>query len=128
MSVDPMGLVRLLYEGAIDSLLQARAFLKEGRIRERSAAISKAMQIILELQGSLDMERGGQIAQRLAQLYVYIQERLAEANGQQELPPLDEALKLLNVLYGGWKEVALETIAAKTFEQAAGRPSVGWTL
>ncbi len=126
-SADPIGLVQLLYAGAIDSLQQARAFLLAGRIPERSAAISKAMQIILELQSSLDLERGGEIAVSLARLYAYVQERLAEANAQQKPAALEEALNLLLTLQEGWKEAALVPVAAPA-EPAAAGSSAGWTL
>ncbi len=107
LSADPIGLVQLLYAGAIDALLQARTFLQEGRILERSAAISKAMQIIAELQGSLYMDQGGEISQGLAQLYAYMQEKLAEANAQQARAPLEEVVNLLLILQEGWKEAAV---------------------
>lgn len=128
LSADPMGLVRLLYQGAIDSLLQAASFFSEGKIQERSAAISKAMQIVVELQTSLNMDAGGEIAQRLAQLYAYIQERLVEANAEQKMPPLQEAIKLLNILYGGWEEAALQVITPVLLEPTlAVQPAAGWT-
>jgi len=107
LSADPIGLVELLYAGAVDSLLQARIFLQEGRIPERSVTISKAMQIIAELQGSLDMEQGGEISQGLVRLYAYMQEKLAEANAHQARGPLEEVLNLLLILQEGWKEAAL---------------------
>lgn len=126
-SADPIGLVQLLYSAAIDALRQARTYLEQGLIQERSAAISKGMQIVLELQGSLDMEQGGDIAAVLAQLYAYIQGRLAEANAQQKRAPLDEALQLLLILEDGWKQAAVGLAApppaAETVESHA-----GWTL
>lgn len=127
LSADPIGLVQLLYAGAIDALLQARALLQEGKIPERSAAINKAMQIILELSSSLDMERGGEIAQNLARLYIYIQERLAEANGRQKLPPLEEAVQLLLILQQGWNQAALAAVPPAAELVPAGA-SAGWTL
>lgn len=128
LSADPIGLVQLLYAGAIDSLRKARSFLQEGRIRERSAAISKAMEIILELQSSLDGDRGGEIARNLGRLYIYIQERLSEANAQQKLAALEEALQLLQVLEAGWKEAALHLAPPLPTEPVAAGNSAGWTL
>ena len=131
LSADPIGLVRLLYAGAIDSLLRARTFLQEGEIQQRSSAISKAMQIVLELQASLDMEQGGEIAQSLSRLYVYIQERLVEANAEQRAAPLEDALGLLVILQEGWTEAAATLVslpAAETAETLRGSPAAGWTI
>lgn len=126
-SADPIGLVQLLYEAAIDSLRQARTFFEQGLVPQRSAAISKAMQIVLELQSSLDMERGGEIAAGLAQLYVYVQERLTEANGQQRPAALEEALQVLLILEDGWKQAA-SGLAAPPPVVAGIADQAGWTL
>ncbi len=129
LGADPLTLVRLLYEAAMKSLLEARGHFHDGAIPERSAAITKAMQIVVELQASLEFGRGGEIAQALALLYAYIQERLVEANGQKNPAALDEALRLLTILYEGWKEVSLAPSMPPPAEAAvaAGSPA-GWTL
>src|SRR4051812_36673111 len=79
-SADPVQLVRMLYQGAIGSVREARSHLSKGDIAERSRAISKAHAIVTELLVSLDHERGGEISMRLARLYDYMQRRLLEAN------------------------------------------------
>jgi flagellar protein FliS len=128
LSADPIGLVQLLYAGAIDAIRKARVFLQEGDIHGRSATIVKAMQIILELQSSLDLERGGEIAVNLARLYAYIQERLAEANARQALAPLDEVLQLLLILNEGWEQAARQSMAAPPAEALGAAGPANWTL
>ena len=61
---------------------------------------------VVKLQASLDPQGGGEIARGLAELYAYIQERLVEANAEQKLAPLEEALNLLSIVHEGWKEAA----------------------
>ena len=101
---DPWDLVCLLYSKAIEKLNQALAHLGSGDINERSKAISRAMEILLELTSSLDGEAGGEIAANLARLYEYIFERLAEANAKQERAPLEESIHLLSTLHEGWQQ------------------------
>ncbi len=127
LGAEPVELVQMLYGGAIDALRQGRGYLAQGRIAERAATISKAMQIIVELQSSLDMEQGGEIAVGLAQLYIYIQERLIEANGEQKKAPLEEALSLLLILEEGWNE-ALQQMRTPVREPMPVENTVGWTL
>lgn len=100
-----MELVRALYRGAIDSTRAARAALAEGRIRERSAAISKTAAIVQELTLSLDREVGGEIAASLADLYIYMHQRLGEANISQADAPLAEVEKLLSILAEAWESI-----------------------
>ena len=102
LSADPMELIRLLYDGALRAIRNARVHLANNEIAERSRAISKAMAILTELSGSLDHAAGGEISRNLARLYNYMQERLLEANLHQADQPLAEVLDLLQVLAEAW--------------------------
>lgn len=105
LSADPLELVNLLYQSCIQAVRDARHHLAQGEIGERSRAINKACEIVMELNSSLDRERGGEIAERLAQLYEYMLGRLLHANMQQSDPPLSEVLALLATLGEAWDGV-----------------------
>lgn len=66
LSADPVELVCMLYQGAIDAVEEARRYLAAGEIAARSRAISKACDIVLELSSALDIQLGGQLSLRLA--------------------------------------------------------------
>jgi flagellar protein FliS len=123
LNIQPLELVCLLYSKAIEKLNQARVHLAARRIHERSEAIGRAMEIIAELQGSLNAEAGGEIAGNLERLYVYVQEKLVEANTQQTQPPLTESIRLLTTLHEGWKEcrdkTAQRSLRAAPVEEAS---------
>ncbi len=104
LHVEPVELVCLLYSKAIEKLNQARRHLDAGRIEERNRAIACAMEILVELQGSLD-EQGGEIAVNLARLYDYMQQRLVEAMTAQTAAPIEESAELLSTLCEGWNEI-----------------------
>jgi flagellar protein FliS len=105
LAADPVELVNLLYQACRQSVRDAREHLAAGRIGERSRAISKAGEILLELTGALDHTRGGEISQRLARLYDYMQRRLLDANMRQSDEPLVEVLGLLTTLGEAWESV-----------------------
>ena len=105
LSADPIELVRLLYQGCSDAVREARRCLAEGEVAPRSRWVSKASDILTELIGSLDRQRGGEIAERLAQLYDYMQRRLLDAHLQQADEPLVEVLGLLMTLGEAWAGV-----------------------
>ena len=52
------------------------------------------------------MDRGGEMAVELDRLYTYISSRILEGSGKLQTAPLEEAIKLLNVLLSGWEEIA----------------------
>jgi flagellar protein FliS len=103
LSAHPLGLIQLLYRGALDSISSARHNLKLGDIRARSRAISKAIAILTELSGSLDHSVAQELTKNLAGLYAYIQNQLVRANIEQSDPPLAEAERLLSTLCEAWQ-------------------------
>lgn len=107
LGANPVELVEMLYRACTESVKDARFHLSEGRIAERSKAINKAYEILVELTGSLDHARGGEIAQRLGLLYDYMERRLLDANMQQAEAPLNEVLGLLATLSEAWEGVRM---------------------
>jgi len=105
LSADPVELVQMLYQAAITAVGDARRHLAERRILPRARSISKACDILLELNTSLDFERGGDLSVRLSHLYGYMHRRLLEANSHQTDAPLAEVAGLLYTLLEGWAGV-----------------------
>ncbi|MGJ5814632.1 flagellar export chaperone FliS [Paludibaculum fermentans] len=113
LNADGVQLVQILYQAAIDSSELARECLRQGDIAGRSKAISKAHEIITELEVSLDHEVGGEISRNLAETYCYLRGRLLTANLEQTDSPLEEVTRLLRVIQEAW--LACEaTVPART--------------
>ena len=107
-AADPVELVRMLYAAAINSTRSAREHLAAGQIAARSAAISKVLAILGELEGSLDHSVGGSVSQGLADLYAYMRGRLFEGNLRQADAPLAETESLLATMLEAWQNVEIE--------------------
>ena len=105
MSADPLELVNLLYQGALDSVHDARRFLAEGDIPARSKAIVKVTDILTELEASLNHQAGGSISRRLAELYQYMRLRLLEANIRRDDAILAEIQSLLATMAEAWRGI-----------------------
>ena len=60
-------LLLMLYAGAIKFLTRAREEIEKKNYSEKGMLISKAMDVIAELDGSLNMERGGELSKNLHQ-------------------------------------------------------------
>ena len=103
---EPLELVGLLYAKALEKIGLARTLTGGGQVRERNQAIARASEVLIELQGSLDAERGGEIAGNLERIYEYVQTRLAEGLAQRSDEPLAEAAALLETLAEGWREAS----------------------
>jgi flagellar protein FliS len=112
LHADPLQLVSILYRAAKEATLAARSHLKRREIRERSAAITKASEIIAHLMLSVDRNAGSEIGHNLIELYAYMQTRLAEANAKQMDEPLAEVETLLSTLLDAWQNVQPKAVIA----------------
>jgi len=108
----PEMVVVKLYEGALRFLRQAKDCQAQGQVAGRATAIAKALAIVAELQQSLNLEQGGEIAQNLDALYYYVSDRLLEANVRGTSQPLDDASGVLSTLNEAWVEIARGGTAA----------------
>ena len=120
LTASPLQLVHLAYEGAMESVADARSALAAQDIHGRVRAITRAQQIITELQTALNFEQGGELSTRLASLYVYVQQRLNDGNFQQADQPLAEVHSLLATVDEAWKQLADGTAAVP--ERVAAAP------
>lgn len=92
----------MLYEGAIKFTKLAIKAAEEKKIADRGVNIGRAFDIIMELNNTLDHKVGGDIANQLEQLYMFMMEQYTKSNISGDPAPLKENLKLLNTLYDGW--------------------------
>ncbi len=108
----PEMVVVKLYEGALRFIRNARGHQERGEIAARATAIGRALAIVNELQHSLDLRQGGEIARNLDALYFYVTDRLLEANQRASVQAMDEASGILSTLYEAWIEIARRPLAA----------------
>jgi flagellar secretion chaperone FliS len=113
LSADAVGLISILYDAALDSVRDAIELLRAEDIPARSQAICKALDIIDLLNASLDNQAGGDISRNLASLYVYIRQRLLDANLSQTEDPLAEVVSLLTTLAEAWRGIRSERETAE---------------
>jgi flagellar protein FliS len=103
---DPVRLVIMCYEGAIDSLKLAKEKIKEKDYGKKANAIIKAQDIIKELMCSLNFEKGGEIANNLDSLYNYMLRRILQGDLNKDVRPIDEVIGMFTELLSAWQEVA----------------------
>jgi flagellar secretion chaperone FliS len=104
-SARPVELVVMLYDGAIQSLVQANALIQRGDIQAKAQQIIRATNIISELSGVLDLEQG-EVAQNLDGIYGYARKQLISANLRNDQRKINEVVHLLKELRSAWRELA----------------------
>jgi flagellar protein FliS len=108
----PVRLVICLYEQAIEDLRRAVIALEKGDIEGRTRGINHALMVIGQLQGSLDMQRGGEVARNLYWFYNIVRNSLAEAQLKQSARILEQQVSQLVLIYEAWLEVERATLAS----------------
>jgi flagellar protein FliS len=110
-SRSPLELVVMLYDGAIQQAEAAREAVLAGNIPARKAAVSKMMAIISQLQSTLDMERGGDIAENLDRIYSWALARLLDAVVDRDAGPIEEVRRVFESLREAWQTIAANQLA-----------------
>jgi len=111
-TADPHGLVQMLLDATVERIGMARTCIEQGDRVRKAKLLHSCVTLIAELRGSLDLIRGGALAQNLSDLYDYIARRLLLANVRDEVAALDEALSLLGEIRSAWIAIAPQVRAA----------------
>jgi flagellar protein FliS len=105
----PLELVVMLYDGALRFTADAREAIERRDIRSRQHNLSRALAIVSELQSTLDMQSGGDVAAQLDRLYGFVRDRLVDASVKQDVTPIDEARNVLKTLREGWVVISAKS-------------------
>ncbi|MDH4122103.1 MAG: flagellar export chaperone FliS [Deltaproteobacteria bacterium] len=104
-TLDQGKLIVMLYDGAIKFLTLGADKLDKGQFFDAHENILKGKSIVAELMGSLNMEKGGDIALNLQRLYVFMFNELIEANVNRQSARVRNVVNLLKEVREGWKAI-----------------------
>ena len=99
-------IVVALYDGAIKFLKLAVKEIESNNAEGKGVYITKAVDIIYELNTVLDMKAGGEVAQNLRSMYQFMIRHLGNANVKQDADTVREVIGLLEELNEGWRAIA----------------------
>ncbi len=100
---DAVQLIQMLFNGLMDALAEAEGHVSRNDIQGKNQSIGRATKIIVGLKGSLDFEKGGELARNLDDLYDYAVRRLLKANLRNDIEPIQEIRGLLGEINGAWE-------------------------
>jgi len=108
----PARLVQVMFEHILANLATAQGCME--RIKNnlplndvivKCKAMGKAVRLIGQLDATLDMEKGGQIAANLHNLYLYMLGRLTTANAENDANIVIEVSDLVRKIKSGWDQI-----------------------
>jgi len=98
-------LLLMLYDTAIKHLKLAQEKMREKDYAAKGILITKALDIIGELQSSLNKERGGEVAQNLFKLYFVCNTRLLQANMNMDIKLVEDVINILGGLRQSFAQI-----------------------
>ena len=105
MVADKVELIQMLFDGLLESLNTARGHIEHGAIEDKNKSLMRAGRIVIGLQGALDLEKGGDLARNLHELYSYVTRRLVYVNAHNDLNVLSEVQSLMSEIRQAWRDV-----------------------
>src|ERR1700685_2295961 len=111
----PARLVQIMFEHILSDLATAQGCMDRiknnmplGEIVAKGKSLGKAIRLINQLNATLDMDRGKQIAENLRALYVYMLERLTQANVANDAGIVAEVASLVRKVKSGWDQIVTD--------------------
>jgi len=111
----PARLVQIMFEHILSELATAQGCMERitnnmplGEVVAKGKSLGKAIRLINQLNVTLDMERGRQIAENLRALYLYMLERLTLANVTNDARIVAEAASLVRKVKSGWDKIVTD--------------------
>lgn len=113
----PTRLVQIMFEQILSQLATAQGCIERiknnlplNEVIAKGKSLGKAIRLIDQLNNTLDMERGQQIAENLRALYVYMLARLTLANVNNDPRIVAEVASLVQKVKTGWDKIVADAV------------------
>jgi len=128
----PTRVVVMLYDEAITGLAAAIRAISDNDIEERCNRINVVTEIVGTLHLSLDIDKGGEMAEQLGSIYRFILGQLIRINIHSDAEKAAQIIDVLKPLRDAWQEVdqrvavgedisAMKTVMLQRVEAAGNR-------
>jgi|GEM_PF-650257 len=97
-----LDLVIKVYDGAINAFKTAKKNYIDNETQKGYEQLEKVRKFVTHLYTTLDFKQGGEIAEQLSKLYVFILTQLDVIAATKDLKKIDDNIKILNNLRSGW--------------------------
>ena len=99
-------IVVMLYQGAIRFLKESIVALENEDFKTKGEKLGRAIDIITELNASLDFEKGGEIAINLRRTYEFMLVHLTQASIKKDILMIEQVIDQLETMLEAWEQIA----------------------
>ena len=104
----PHQLTKMLFSGALRCLAIAETAMKQKQFQLKGEQLARAINIIEGLDDSLDMEKGGELAENLGGLYQYMVQELYKSSFRNDPVIVREVTVLLREISSAWDQIPVQ--------------------
>ncbi|KFZ38189.1 flagellar biosynthesis protein FliS [Shewanella mangrovi] len=98
-------LVLMLFDGFLEELERAIGHINGRRFDRKAHSVEKMLRILGGLEASLDLDKGGELANNMARLYDHCGQMVLQASLRNQVEPLDNVRQVMTNLQQGWKGI-----------------------
>ena len=112
-----------LYDGIIRFMHHAINAVERGDVSQRRAAVKRAMDIVIHLQATLQMDIGGKPAEALAEFYVAMFALMLQGSQANSREKFERVIACVRNVRDAWRQVAKAPDAVQVPAQLAAASS-----
>ena len=105
VDASPHQLTLLLLKALMDKISIAMGAIERNDIPLRVTSVSKAIDIVIELKSTLNLEKGGDVAGELDRLYQFSLDQLLDANLQSDATKLLAVREVIGTINEAWVQI-----------------------
>lgn len=96
--------------------------MDDGDVERRTLELGHALEVVGHLQGRLDMENGGNVAQNLDRFYTVLRAGILDAQFNASKTPLEKLIENVLTMREAWITVEQSTIVGQVTAESSALP------
>ena len=108
MGKSQIDLILMVYDGAIKALKTAGEDYNNKDSDAGYEQLQQAKRFVTHLYTTLDLKKGGEVAENLSKMYVWALSQLVVIEATKNIDELDAVIKVLDNLRSGWTELKVQ--------------------
>jgi len=105
MGKSQIDLILMVYDGAIKALKTATDHYRDKENDAGYEQLQQAKRFVTHLYTTLDLQKGGEVAENLSKMYVWVISQLFVVEASKDTDELDSVTKVLENLRSAWAEL-----------------------
>lgn len=118
MGKSQIDLILMVYEGALKALRTAIAKYQDNDAEAGYEQLQQAKRFVTHLYTTLDKDKGGEVAENLAKMYVWVISQVCVIEATKDIEQIQACIKVMDNLRSGWADLKVQQAGETTSDAA----------